>query len=302
MVEMNSTYIYYRNTPIDLMKEFTICESFSSPDSPYTIALTEPRAYGAMLGEFLIAQNLLKKGSAILEIGGGYGSLMHGLLSDHQKMIKKVIMVDLSKSLLQRQQKTLEQWQDTVRFIRADIHELTGAIKCVDLIIMNEIIGDLDTMINIDPDDLPQQVRLLVESYGLDIPAQGRFNLNIGAIELIESVCKKGIPVFLSEHSSDPIIPQDMPFLRKGLDMNSYPRRIDLFKHCEYTIRFSHLIQVARSLGRKTKTGAFSDLINIRKSPALNMIFTSRACATEQQEIIYELLDHIREYRWLIIS
>jgi hypothetical protein len=34
----------------------------------------------------------------------------------------------------------------------------------------------------------------------------------------------------------------------------------------------------------------------------MRMIFTSRACSTERQEIIFELLDHIREYRWLTIT
>lgn len=301
MAKINSTHNYHRCVPIDLMKEFTICESFSGPDTEYTRALDAPAAYGAMIGDFLIKQDLLKHGSTILEIGGGYGSLMHGFLSAHAEIVEKVIMVDLSEGLLKRQQKTLETWHDTVRFVRADIHELADSIKDVDLIIMNEVIGDLDTMINIDPDDLPHEVRILVETYGLDIPEKERFNLNIGAIKLIESVCKKCIPIFLTEHSSDPIIPDEMAFLSKGLDMDSYPRKIDLFKHCEYTIRFSHLIQTAKELGRKTKTGALLDLINIRKSPALNMIFTSRACSTNYQEIIFELLDHIREYRWLVI-
>jgi hypothetical protein len=34
----------------------------------------------------------------------------------------------------------------------------------------------------------------------------------------------------------------------------------------------------------------------------LRFIFTSRACSTEKQEIIFEFLDHVREYRWLAIT
>ena len=302
MAQIYSTSTFHRTVPIDLMKEFTICESFSRADTEYCVALERPAAYGSMIGEFLIRQGTLRQGSTIVEIGGGYGSLMNGFLSAHAEMVKKVIMVDLSEGLLRRQKKTLERWHEKVRFVRADIHELSGAIRGADLIIMNEVIGDLDTMINIDPEDLPHQVRLLVDSYGLDIPSQGCFNLNIGAIKLIESICGKGIPIFLTEHSSDPIIPQDLGFLSRGLDLDSYPRKIDLFKHCEYTIRFSHLIQTAHALGRKSQTGALLDLISIKKSPALNMIFTSRACSTDYQEIMFEFLDHIREYRWLIIT
>ncbi|MBN2297722.1 MAG: class I SAM-dependent methyltransferase [Deltaproteobacteria bacterium] len=302
MAQIYSTGTYHRTVPIDLMKEFTICESFSRANTEYCVALERPAAYGSIIGDFLIRQGLLRQGASIVEIGGGYGSLMNAFLSAHAEMVKRVVMVDLSEGLLRRQKKTLERWHDKVRFVRADIHELAGSIRGADLIIMNEVIGDLDTMIDIDPEDLPHQVRRLVDSYGLGIPSQGCFNLNIGAIKLIETICSKGIPIFLTEHSSDPIIPQDMDFLSKGLDLDSYPRRIDLFKHCEYTIRFSHLIQAAHALGRKTETGALLDLINIRKSPALNMIFTSRACSTDYQEIMFELLDHIREYRWLLIN
>ncbi|HHO76197.1 MAG TPA: hypothetical protein ENN05_07180 [Deltaproteobacteria bacterium] len=301
MAQIYSTSTYHRCVPVDLMKEFTICESFSRADTEYAIALENPAAYGTIIGGFLLQQNMLGPCSTLVEIGGGYGSLMNGFLTSHAEMVKKVMMVDLSEGLLRRQKKTLEIWHEKVRFVRADIHELSGAIRGADLIIMNEVIGDLDTMIDIDTEDLPHQVRHLVDSYGLDIPPQGCFNLNIGAIRLIESLCSKGIPIFLTEHSSDPIIPQDLGFLSRGLDLDSYPRRIDLFKHKEYTIRFSHLIKVAHALGKKTKTGALLDLIGLRRSPALNMVFTSRACSTSYQEVMFELLDHIREYRWLII-
>jgi SAM-dependent methyltransferase len=301
MAQINSTYMYHRNTPIDLMKEFTICESFSSPASAYTITLTEPRAYGAMLGDFLIAQNLLTKGSTILEIGGGYGSLMHGLLSAHGDLVKKVFMVDLSPGLLRRQRKALRTFSERITFIQGDIQELIPAITGVDLIIANEVIGDLDTMIDIDPGDPPGQARTLMETYALAPPAEGPFNLNTGAIRLVEAMCRKNIPVLLTEHSCDPIIPEDMQYLNQGLDLDSYPRRIPLYNHCEYTIRFSHLIKVAQAFGRHARTGSLIDLINLRKTAALKTIFTTRACSTDRQEIIYELLDHIREYRWLII-
>jgi hypothetical protein len=301
MAGMNSTHTYHRFLSIDLMKEFTICETFSRPETPYKIVLNQPRAYGCMVGNFLIKQNLLLPGANIMEIGGGYGNLMHGLMSSHADLVHKIFMVDLSRKLLHRQNATLRPWKDIISFIHADIHELMDAITRMDLIIINEVIGDLDTMTDVDPSDIPQEARSLIETYGLDFPKSETFHLNIGAIKLIETLCRKGIPVFIAEHSSDPIIPQDMPFLSRGLVLNSFPRKIGLYKHDEYTIRFSHLVQVANKLGKETKTGALIDLLDIKKSPAMRSIFTSRACATEKQEIIYEFLDHIREYRWLII-
>ena len=302
MSEMNSTYHYHKNTPIDLGKEFTICESFSSPSSPYAVMLGEPTAYGAMAGDFLREHNLLRKGSTIVETGGGYGSLMHGLLSAHGDLIHKVFMVDLSQGLLHRQKKRLMPWQDRICCIRGDIHDLIPAITGVDLIIANEVIGDLDTLCGIEANNLPQQARDLIDTYALEIPEQGLFNLNYGAIRLVEALCEKGIPAFITEHSCDPVIPGDMQYLARDLKLDSFPRRIDLYKHSEFTIRFSHLIKVAQALGRKTMSGSLIDLINLKKSNALKTIFTIRACGTERQEIIYEMLDHIREYRWLIIS
>ncbi len=302
MAEINSTHTYHKYTPIDLMKEFTICESFSTPASEYNVELNVPKSYGAMLGDFLITQDRLMKGAVIVEIGGGYGSLMQGLLSAHGDLIQKVFMVDLSPALLRRQRKALKAFSAKTTFIQADIHELIPAITGVDLIIANEVIGDLDTVIDIDPNDPPPEAGALIEAYALEIPERGPFNLNAGAIRLIEAICQNGIPAIVTEHSCDPIIPKDMDYLAAGLEMDSYPRKIPLYDHWEYTIRFSHLVKVAHALGRQTRTGSLIDIVNLKKTAALKTIFTMRACATQRQEIIYELLDHIREYRWLIIG
>jgi len=39
--------------------------------------------------------------------------------------------------------------------------------------------------------------------------------------------------------------------LGKGLETDSFPREIKLKEHSEFTIRFSHLIKVAKSWGEK---------------------------------------------------
>lgn len=299
---LNSTRDFHRFTPVDLMKEFTICESFARPESPYSVALERPRSYGAMVGDFLIDHGLLGNGAVVCEMGGGYGSLMSGLLSEYARLIDRVYMLDLSKRLLQRQRDTLRPWLPMITSIQGDIHELADALSGVDLFIVNEVMGDLNAMTGIHPDRLPKEAEEMIIAYGLEIPDKGPFNLNIGALKLVEALCRKNIPAFLTEHSSDPIIPDDMDYLKRELALNSYPREIRLFKHSEFTIRFSHLIKAARAHGRKTLSGSLLDLVNVRKGPDMRMIFTARACGTERQEIIFELLDHIREYRWLIIS
>lgn len=299
---MNSTRDFHKDTPIDLMKEFTICESFAGAHSPYGIMLESPRSYGAMIGDFLIRNGLLKEGSTLCEIGGGYGSLMSGLLSEYDRFIRRVYMIDLSEKLLKRQRRHLSPWLSRITSIQADIHEMIDAVHGIDLIIMNEVLGDLNTMTDIDPLNIPDEALHFIQDYALEIPEKDHFNLNIGALKLVEAICRKNTPAFLSEHSSDPVIPEDMDYLKRELALDSYPREIRLYKHSEFTIRFSHLVKIARSHGKTVRTGALLDLIPLNKTPRLKMIFSSRACSTESQEIIYELLDHIREYRWLTIS
>lgn len=302
MASMNTTRDYHARTPIDLMQEFTICESFADLASPYMVCLEQPRPYGALIGDRLARLGMLRRGARLMEVGGGYGSLMHGLLTAYAEHIARVYMIDLSRALLERQRRRLNAWKDRTSFIRGDIHELVGAVAGIDLLIMNEVIGDLDTWTDLDPAALPPAVARLVETYGLEIPADRPFNFNIGAVLLVETLCRAGTPVFLSEHSCDPLIPEDMEFLAAGLSLDGYPREIRLGGHSEFTIRFAHLQAVARAFGRRTFGGALLDLVGVKRSPGMRFIFQNRACTNENQEIIFELLDHIREYRWLMIA
>ena len=299
---INSTRGFHRAAPIDLLNELTICESLGSLKSPYIKAFNLDKTYGELLGDFMVKMGLLEPCSVVLEMGGGYGSLMHGLLTSHGRLVQKAFMMDLSTMLLKKQRERLKAFHDKVSFIQADIHELKGAKGRLDLIIINEVIGDLDTATGLDPYNLPEDVSQLITAYGLEIPLQAPFNFNIGALRLLETICRLGVPAFVSEHSCDPIIPGNMPYLTEGLALDSFPREIPLYAHSEYTIRFSHLIKVARSFGRTIATGPLLELLGIKDAAALRFIFKSHACSTEKQEIIFEFLEHVREYRWLTIT
>lgn len=301
MVELNRTYGYYKHNPIDLMTELTVCESLASSASPYMIAVEDPKPYGSLVGEMLAACGILYQGCRVCEIGGGYGSLMRGLLEGYSSLINHVVMVDLSKTLLRRQRTALEQWNRKIDFVQADIMQLIPVLSEIDVLIINEMIGDLDTWKDLNSLDLPDDVAKLVTRYSLEVPSQENFHFNMGAVRLVEAVCEAGIPAFISEHSSDPIIPDDMDYLARDLCMQGFPREIPLMGHSEFTIRFSHLERVARFWGKDCFGGALADLVGIKKSPRMRFIFNARACATDQQEIIFEFLDHIREYRWLVI-
>ena len=301
MPTLRDTRQYHLHHPVDLMTEFTVCESLGGPLSPTLRALGLARTYGAILGDRLMEMGLLREGARICEIGGGYGSLMRGLLEAHRDDVDRVVMVDLSRALIGIQRRALDPWQDRVSFVLGDALELLPAISGVDLFLVNEMIGDLPVWTGLDPKSLPPEARSVIRRYRLAVPEAGPFHFNIGAIRLVEAICRKGVPAFLSEHSSDPVIPRAMPFLVKGLATDGWPREIRLTAHSEYTIRFSHLEQVARALGRKVETGSLLELIGYTQAEKARFIFNARACATDEQALVFEFLDHVREYRWLII-
>lgn len=298
---LHDTRHYHLHHPIDLMTEFTVCESLGSMRSPTLRTLGLGKPYGAILGDRLRDRGLLGKGCRICEVGGGYGSLMRGLLEAHGDLVKRVLMVDLSRALIGVQRRALEPWRDLVSFVLGDALEVLPAISGADLFIINEMIGDLPVWTGLDPKSLPPEAQSVIGRYRLAVPENGPLHFNIGAIRLVEALCRKGIPAFLSEHSSDPIIPRRMPFLVKGLAADGWPREIRLTAHSEYTIRFSHLEQVARTFGRKVESGSLLELIGYANAEKARFIFISRACSTDEQALTFEFLDHAREYRWLII-
>ena len=56
---INSTRGFHRATPIDLLNELTICESMGSLKSPYIKTFNLNKAYGELLGDFLVKMGLL---------------------------------------------------------------------------------------------------------------------------------------------------------------------------------------------------------------------------------------------------
>jgi hypothetical protein len=302
MPSIHDTRHYHLHHPIDLMTEFTVCESLGSPSSPYLQALGMARTYGAILGDRLRERGLLRKGCRLCEIGGGYGSLMRGLLEAHGDLVEQVVMVDLSRALIGKQKRTLESWTDRVGYVLGDALEVLPAISGMDFFLINEMIGDLPVWTNLGADHLPREASEVIDHYRFCIPEKGPFHFNIGAIEIVEAICRKGIPAFLSEHASDPIIPREMPFLMKGLEKGGWPREIRLTAHSEYSIRFSHLEQVARAHNRRIETGSLLEFIGFTNVEKARFIFNARACSTNEQALVFEFLDHVREYRWLMIE
>ena len=129
MIERHTTYDYHRSGNPDLITEYTICESFATKNSPYAKALNINKSYGELLGDFLVKEHILNPDCVIAEAGGGYGSLMNGLMQSHHHFIDRAVMFDLSTHLLNKQRNTLKVWSDKIDFVQADIHDMVGAVS-----------------------------------------------------------------------------------------------------------------------------------------------------------------------------
>jgi len=81
MTRLNRTESFYCADDPSLLWEMTVCQCLASGDSAYAKALTRPASYGRLVGEFLQLEAALpEQPGQIIEVGGGYGSLMAGLL------------------------------------------------------------------------------------------------------------------------------------------------------------------------------------------------------------------------------
>jgi hypothetical protein len=301
MSSIHRTDDYHRKGAIDLFTEYTVCESLARADSPSLSALKVKKPYGALVGAFLAGRGLLPPGCRVCEIGGGYGSLMRGLLEDPGTRVGHVVMGDLSLYLLKKQRRALQPWSDRTSFVCGDAVELVSALSGIHCFILNEMMGDLETWKDVDPGRLPPEVGRFVRQYGLEIPEKGPFHFNLGALSLMEALCRRNVPALLTEHACDPLVPRGMEYLWEGLTPDGYPREIRLTGHSEFTIRFSHLVRVARAWGRTVETGSLLDLLGVENTQKMRFVFRMRAVSTDEWEILYEFLDHAREYRWLLV-
>ncbi len=328
MTRLNRTESFYCADDPSLLWEMTICQCLASGNSAYAKALARPAAYGRLVGEFLREEaSLPERPGQIIEVGGGYGSLMAGLLEVVQPL--KITMVDISAFLLQQQRKTLQDCP--VEFVCQDIFSFLPTLQQpVDLLIANEIIADLPTVTGIrqsslqarlpeaetfkpavpaalnelEAEALLDEVARLTAAYGLDLEdLPEEFNFNLGALLLVEQLCKAGTKrIFLTEHGADTELPYPFSIqLRSYERLSKNPRQIKLKDHDEYTIRFDHLEAVAARLGFTVKRFHLMDLLQVRFDDEINYLLTTGRPTTEEQEILLEFYDHIAEYQGMLL-
>jgi hypothetical protein len=306
---INDTAAYHRDQMNTLGWEVTVCNALESVKSPARRILQKNDTFGNLLCDLLLSNLDLDAKSHILEIGGGYGYVMRDFLA--KISAERVVMLDLSPVLLDRQRETLKNVQ--AEFILKNFFDTERAfLEQFDLVLLNEIAGDFPTLCDIDPrclalpdEELDPYLIKVKNFYSLTgIPAPSdAFNFNLGAIEAVERLCSARVTyIYVSEHSSEAEVPDPLDPLRDKICLESpgNPERIPLAGHDEYSVRFSHLEALAEKYGYRVKRGQYKDFIDIKFTSGLNFILTSNS-AKGEHEAIRHFVEDLYRYEYVLL-
>jgi hypothetical protein len=304
---LNSTEAYHRTQISSLGWELTICNALYPGKTPLRRILVRDASYGCLLHDFLVRLLPMDRIGSIIEIGGGYGCLMGDFLA--RKGAVEVTMLDISPFLLQKQREVLEGYDAAYReedFLSVPEETLAR----FDLAIMNENMGDFPTLIDINaellagswtPDRNLAEALRLTRTYGLDFPAAGTFHFNVGALMAVEKLCSSRIPyVFMSEHSCEASVPEA---LRSVVPVASAgtPERISLKGHDEYSIKFSHLQQVAHGHRYRSFRGPVADIVPPAWTDELRFVLRSQGRFSDEGEMICQFVEDLYKYEYLVL-
>jgi hypothetical protein len=321
VISINDTTEYHLSDAASLGWEQTVSECLKDIDSQYMSALKTRRTYGDTISELFRENKLLKTGDRILEVGGGYGRLAERVLTNFPDV--SVTMVDVSPVFLDRQRELLGRFGGRVDFINSDVYEFLGKTVDFDLIVANEILGDLPAIVDVRKSDLvelagsgktPKGVdengaecltRALeyVNELGIDLgSAPDIINLNTGALRFISAAMERAPALWVSEHSTDYEIPKSMSEMLRDDRTDRWPKKIILFNHNEVSISFSHMKRGAEKLGYGHTGGGMMELLGVRDDKEIRYILLSGSIASDIHEIVGEFINHVKEYQWLLVK
>lgn len=302
---LNETSSFYTGDSPSLFWEMTVCQSLADPASSSAGALVNPLPYGALLGGYLSSRIDPETVRNLVEIGGGYGTLMAALHPFFNP--DTLTMVDLSQRFSAIQAERLGGLASAT-FVNADVFGWLSEVKGdFDLVVANEFLGDLDTVVleerprkgceAVSPEG---RAARLIESYGLEVPSAGGFALNVGALELVENLSGRARHVFLSEHSCSVRCREPYDFLVPLAD--GLPRRIALKDHDEYSIDFNALERVARVNGFEVERVWMPELLGVRTDAGARFMALAECVGNDGAENIHEFLNHVKEYECALLT
>ncbi len=302
-----TTKDYHENSVETLGWELTVCNALYPEGSPLRRILKKNATYGRLLSSYLRRFIPTDKVKRVIEIGAGYGFLMKDLLEENR--FARVIMLDVSPYLLQKQRELLR--HPCVEFRREDFLETDPAVlEGMDLAVLNENLGDFPVLTGVGReffsteellDEPLLEVRELLRRYAIQPPGTFPFNLNIGALKAVEKLCLAKTPyIFLSEHSCEASVPEPLrPFVR--VSAPGVPERIRLHGHDEYTVKFSHIESVCRSLGYTSVRGPIADFIPFDFDERMRVILKSPFVYKDEHEIIHHFVEDLYQYEYLLL-
>ena len=303
---LNTTENYHAHELDTLGWELTVCNALYPENSPCRNILKTNASLGVSLYRFLEKYIPFPAVRDILEIGGGMGYLLRDFLELNTNL--RATVLDISPYLLNRQKETLQKYN--VLFIQADsLKKEADFFIPFDLIIMNENMGDLPTLIpqkGIVPS--PTEELAFYQNKASELNTRYCLNfasaeiINIGALLLLENICRAGVKyIYLSEHSSEAAAPEEM---QKLIDIKpaETPEKITLKGHDEYTIKFSYLQKVAEIFNYQVRRGPIADFLPIEFSDKLTATLRLKSPATDEQEIIRQFVYDLYKYEYLILT
>lgn len=309
-MNVNNTSHYHVHGLQTLGWELTVCNALAPRESPCRRIVGQNKSYARLLYDFLGRFIDFPGIGHILEIGGGYGTVMECILRRHPCL--KATMIDISPYLIGRQQERLRGYN--VSYRREDFLETPPpTLLDIDAAIMNENMGDLPAVLDLDPEALlrPQthtckdainEVRYFFTRYRLRLPDGPSFHVNLGALKAVEKLCHAGIPhIFLSEHSCEATVPEPFrPYVK--LHPRGSPQRIALKGHDEYTIQFSYLARIAQDNGYEIARGPIADFIPVEMTARLRSRMSAPAAVTDEDEIIRHFMEDLYQYEYLLLT
>lgn len=303
--QVNTTDDYHRHEMESLGWELTVCNMLQQQDSPARTILRNDQSFGAHLIALLEEHAGLKHAQSILEVGGGYGFIMHDILEKYNGLTSA--MIDISPYLLEQQKKTLK--DHAVTFILQDFLQIDPAqLHAYSHIIFNENIGDFDTAVNctleglhMSENETAAEILRLIEKYQLEVPHNSPFNINLGAIQALELSCNAGAAViYMSEHSCEAVVPDDFKEII-SIPVSPFPEKISLKGHDEYTIKFSHLETIGRQEGYTVKRGPLADFIPFDYTDRIRFILRSHS-QKDVHEIIRHFIEDLYKYEYILLT
>ena len=306
---LHSTEDYHVNRLKTLGWELTVCNALYPEGTRLRKMLRRDDSYGHLLYDYLSVCVPMGTLQSMIEIGGGYGYLTKDFLDRNGSL--KPCMIDISPFLLGKQEETLS-GQD-VRFRREDFLKTDPAFLAgFDFAILNENLGDFPVVTGLSRDILRaadehidpaiSAIRRAYERYGFREPEGEMFSVNTGAIEAVEKLCNAGIPyIFIGEHSCEAQVPGPIrPLVR--VEPTGNPEKISLMGHDEYSIRFSHLEQIALTLGYGCLRGPFADYVAFDWTDELRRIMRSNGRHSDEDEMTCQFVEDLYKYEYLILT